>query len=758
MASSSSSAEGRVEGVSLPMKPPNHPRSHSNTNSSRRGPSHSHHARGGNIPDDMASLNSSETHSDLDNLEFDRKVNEVIRSIQSGGTDSGSGALTPGGSSRDGKKKKKRRSIQSHPGSVRSAASRTSSHAGSHANSVASSGTAPKSILRTTKYERGGARSSSQQRRNAEEGGGDADARSVNSAGSHASRSSVISASYKKIKGYLKPKQSKSRRQGSKRGSRSSRGDSSARDHRMEQENSPHLSGRKAPKYRSTDPNSGPNSSTSSTGKNNATPSTRRVRLPDDDAEEKIRKHYNSPRSVSSYQSKEMAILEESGVYSICESSEMDPPSEHPSACSSRNNSVNNRSIDPSHISIPNNYSNACISVVTNDSSSTVRGNSSTIGSSTMPYSKAKVATKGPAKDIAIDSDSGSAQVIDLPWLDSVSHGKLRGLYTGPVLIIPHGEGKLTIEGNSVLKFSGRWENGELVTPLITKEVDEASTIPDNSDTTNTAPNNTSTSEESNKKSTNNDKDTAGYESPDVIPAEEEPANNMTYDDLLTKVSKERSESKKKPRPKEYHKKPSTSSVPASTVSEDVKSNYAVDVDYSKLMSIYLNHAVEQHKNDKSKNPNPSSSNNNDGDDGDDDGGNQSNSRPSSPTKPKYRLGEIARSPRDMIIHRSNSEAIHSASLLQKHEHAFLKRSNGAWTCALLADKTFQPKNAPSTRAHWHTEDELTAGEMPELEECMLFVINEDGATKIIKQRHWGKFVRRSRKDDDDDDDNDDDK
>lgn len=113
-----------------------------------------------------------------------------------------------------------------------------------------------------------------------------------------------------------------------------------------------------------------------------------------------------------------------------------------------------------------------------------------------------------------------------------------------------------------------------------------------------------------------------------------------------------------------------------------------------------------------------------------------------SPPKQKYAIGEIVRTPRDMIIYRSDVEAIRSASLLEKHEQAFLKRSNGVWTCAVLADRTFQPKNAPSTRAHWHTKDEINAETM-KLEECMLFVINDDGATKIIKKRHWGKFVRR---------------
>ena len=47
--------------------------------------------------------------------------------------------------------------------------------------------------------------------------------------------------------------------------------------------------------------------------------------------------------------------------------------------------------------------------------------------------------------------------------------------------------------------------------------------------------------------------------------------------------------------------------------------------------------------------------------------------------KPKYALGEIAHTPRDMVVHRSNEKAIEAASMLQKHEQAFLKRSNGVW-------------------------------------------------------------------------------
>jgi hypothetical protein len=105
-----------------------------------------------------------------------------------------------------------------------------------------------------------------------------------------------------------------------------------------------------------------------------------------------------------------------------------------------------------------------------------------------------------------------------------------------------------------------------------------------------------------------------------------------------------------------------------------------------------------------------------------------------------YELGDIARFPSDMIIHTSNNKAIHSTSLLKKY---FLKRSNGLWTISILTDRSLQlTKTKQRASAHWYTEWEINPATM-ELEESMLFVINEDGATKIVPRSHWGKFVRR---------------
>ncbi|KAL3774818.1 hypothetical protein ACHAWO_010352 [Cyclotella atomus] len=98
-----------------------------------------------------------------------------------------------------------------------------------------------------------------------------------------------------------------------------------------------------------------------------------------------------------------------------------------------------------------------------------------------------------------------------------------------------------------------------------------------------------------------------------------------------------------------------------------------------------------------------------------------------------YELGDIARFPSDMIIHTSNNKAIHSTSLLKKY---FLKRSNGLWTISILTDRSLQlTKTKQRASAHWYTEWEINPATM-ELEESMLFVINEDGATKIVPRSH----------------------
>ena len=88
-----------------------------------------------------------------------------------------------------------------------------------------------------------------------------------------------------------------------------------------------------------------------------------------------------------------------------------------------------------------------------------------------------------------------------------------------------------------------------------------------------------------------------------------------------------------------------------------------------------------------------------------------------------YSLGETARFASHIINEQTNIRAVNS---LRKHDFAFVKRRDGSYSYAILACRSFEPiKGAKND----HTE------------ECMTFVMNDTGSTKMIRQRHWSEFV-----------------
>jgi len=87
-----------------------------------------------------------------------------------------------------------------------------------------------------------------------------------------------------------------------------------------------------------------------------------------------------------------------------------------------------------------------------------------------------------------------------------------------------------------------------------------------------------------------------------------------------------------------------------------------------------------------------------------------------------YILGDSVRSPSHMITD-PTSQAISS---LQKHDFAFIKRSDGSYTYAILACRSF-----------------VHIKEGTETEKCMTFVMHVKGTTKVIRERHWNDFIRR---------------
>lgn len=280
-------------------------------------------------------------------------------------------------------------------------------------------------------------------------------------------------------------------------------------------------------------------------------------------------------------------------------------------------------------------------------------------------------------------------QVFDLPWVDNRPDSNLQGRYSGPVdeSLLPHGKGTIVLQGNESLQFFGLFEHGTLVSTLICDG--ERKTL---------------TTTEVEKR---NSVTPAIARNSSRVPQD---PSGVILDDVPFVPN----------------------CVQPKIVDQPKLKNKAPIVEHRPSKETFSSANIHITSNSKER---PSS---------------RTCDEPMSdsqyvPSRQKYTLGDIARTPRDMIIHKSNNEAIHSASLLKKYEQAFLKRSNGLWTAAILADRSLQPTNISGARgdsSHWYAEWEIDPETM-ELEDSMLFVINGDGATKIVQRRHWGKFVRR---------------
>lgn len=80
-----------------------------------------------------------------------------------------------------------------------------------------------------------------------------------------------------------------------------------------------------------------------------------------------------------------------------------------------------------------------------------------------------------------------------------------------------------------------------------------------------------------------------------------------------------------------------------------------------------------------------------------------------------YMLGDPARSIRHMKIETTLNEV----SKLKTYDFAFIKRFDESWTYAICASR-FEENG----------------------EECMLFVLNKAGATKILKRKYWADSIR----------------
>ena len=94
-----------------------------------------------------------------------------------------------------------------------------------------------------------------------------------------------------------------------------------------------------------------------------------------------------------------------------------------------------------------------------------------------------------------------------------------------------------------------------------------------------------------------------------------------------------------------------------------------------------------------------------------------------------YALGDTARVESHMIIETNPERAIDS---MCNHDFAWVKRSDGTYSYSILA---YRSSSGGANEADEHDEE-------GQAEECMTFVLNNLGHTKVISKSQWGKCIR----------------
>jgi hypothetical protein len=92
-----------------------------------------------------------------------------------------------------------------------------------------------------------------------------------------------------------------------------------------------------------------------------------------------------------------------------------------------------------------------------------------------------------------------------------------------------------------------------------------------------------------------------------------------------------------------------------------------------------------------------------------------------------YRLGDFLRTPSHTMIEPTDGQACRAASSLEEYDFAFVKRSDGSFSYAIVA---------------YRSTELVQRGNKKSIEECMTFVMNDAGSTKKVCRRNWGKYVR----------------
>ena len=93
--------------------------------------------------------------------------------------------------------------------------------------------------------------------------------------------------------------------------------------------------------------------------------------------------------------------------------------------------------------------------------------------------------------------------------------------------------------------------------------------------------------------------------------------------------------------------------------------------------------------------------------------------------RPDYKLGQTVRSTSHIKIPTSSQNAMQQVSTLMKYDFAFIKRSNGLYSYAILAYRSNDNKG-----------------------ESLTFVMDDKGCTKMIRKKYWCEYIRLVNTDD----------
>ena len=101
-----------------------------------------------------------------------------------------------------------------------------------------------------------------------------------------------------------------------------------------------------------------------------------------------------------------------------------------------------------------------------------------------------------------------------------------------------------------------------------------------------------------------------------------------------------------------------------------------------------------------------------------------------------YYLGDLITSASHMVIESTPERAIQAVDVLQTHDFAWIKRSNGLYTYAILANRS-----SSRSRPCASTDGSTTTADSDN-EEYMYFVLNDCGSTKMVYKNNWSKCIR----------------